>query len=285
MATTAPPSSGPAPVPVPGVPVPRRRRSGPVRDFLEEAGELLVFAGQSLAAIPGTFRYISEALRQASLMLRGTLVLLFVMNAFLGMTLTNVAYFLLRTLGASDYLGVVSGYGTPRQIATTMFGYVFTAKVCCGMTAELGAMKIQQEIDAYESTAVDPRKYLVGARLVGVILFVPVAVVVGLIGSIAGSYFEAVVVIHGISSNVLLDVHWSVQTVNDQLFSLVTVFAIAIPTAIVACFYGLRTTGGPAAVGTSVARAIYVNLVILHLIAVFCAVVYYGTNINLPIGG
>lgn len=253
--------------------------------FLEEAGDLITFAGQSLAALPGALRYTSEVLRQASMMLRGTLVLMFVMNAFLGMTLTNVAYFLLRSLGASDYLGVVSGYGTPRQIVTTMFGYVFTAKVCCGMAAELGAMKIQQEIDAYESTGVDPRRYLVGTRLLAVVIFTPVAVAVGLVGSLAGSYFEAVTVIQGIQGNVLTDVHWSVQTVNDQMFAVFTALAIGLPTAIVACFYGLRTTGGPAAVGTSVARSIYVNLVLLHLIAVFCAVVYYGTNIRLPIGG
>jgi len=253
--------------------------------MLREAGDLTIFFWQSLAAMPASLRYTSECLRQAAMMAQGTMLLIFAMNAFLGMTLANVLYFLLRTLGASDYLGALSGYGTPRQIVTTMFGYVFTAKVCCGMAAELGAMKIQQEIDAYQSTGVDERQYIVGTRLVGALIFAPLAVAVGLIGSIAGTYFETVTVIQGISGHVLLDVHWSVQTLSDQVFALVTTVAIALPTAIVACFYGLRTSGGPAAVGDSVARSIYVNLVLLHLIAVFAAVVYYGPDLRLPIGG
>jgi phospholipid/cholesterol/gamma-HCH transport system permease protein len=94
-----------------------------------------------------------------------------------------------------------------------------------------------------------------------------------------------VVLLHGIPGNVLLDVHWSVQTLADYFFTLITITAIAVPTALIACFYGLRTTGGPAAVGGSVARSVLVNIVLLHLIAAFFAVLVYGTDLRLPIGG
>ena len=275
MAVTATPAPEAAPA------LPATRREG----ILHEAGDLMIFAGQSFAALPGTLRFASEGLRQASMMLAGTLPLLFIMNVFQGMSVANAGYFLLRSIGASDYLGLLSGYVGPRQLATCMFGYVFTAKICCGMAAELGAMKIQQEVDAYEATGVDPRRYLVGTRLWGVILFLPVAAIVAIIGNLAGTYFDAVVLLGGIPGNVLLDVHWSVQTWLDYLFTFATCVAIAIPTAIVACFYGLRTRGGPDAVGSSVARSMLVNIVLLHLVAAVFAVVWYGTNLRLPIGG
>ncbi|MCW3016204.1 MAG: hypothetical protein JWO02_3296 [Solirubrobacterales bacterium] len=256
-----------------------------MRGFLRETGDLVVFVGQALRALPGSARYFSEALRQASMMLRGTMVLMFVMHVFLGISVTNFAFVFLRSIGASDYLGVISGFDGPRQLVPSMFGYVFTGKICCGIAAELGAMRIQQEIDALETTGVDPLRYLVGTRLLGVLLFVPVACVVSLIAVLCGVYLTSVTVYHGIAPNVLLDVNWSVQTVQDQLVTMINVSAMAIITAIVACFYGLRTRGGPAAVGTSVARSLTVNLVLVHVIAVFFAVLFYGTDLNLPIGG
>lgn len=277
MAATA------TPVPGAGAPIARPRAAG--QDRLREVGDLVVFGAQSLAALPATLRYSSEALRQASMMLLGTLPLLFVMNVFQGMSVANAGYFLLRSIGASDYLGLLSGYVGPRQLATCMFGYVFAAKICCGMAAELGAMKIQQEVDAYEATGVDPRRYLVGTRLWGVILFIPLATIVSIVGNVAGTYFDAVILLNGIPGNVLLDVHWNVQTLFDYFFTFITIGAIGITTAIVACFYGLRTTGGPDAVGRSVARSMLVNIVLLHVIASVFAVVIYGTDLRLPIGG
>ena len=258
---------------------------GLVRDFLREMGDLVVFIGQALRALPGSLRYSSEALRQAALILRGTTLLTFVMEIFLGFATTNFAFFFLRSIGASDYMGVVSGYAGPRQLAPSMFAYVFTARVCCGMCGQLGAMKIQQEIDALESTGVDPMRYLVGTRLLGVLIFVPVGAMVALIGILIGVYFTTVTLLHGISPHVLMDVNWSVQTISDQLISMLTMGVIAVVTAMVACFYGLRTVGGPTAVGSSVSRSLYMNLVLLHVIAVFFAVFFYGTNLRLPIGG
>ena len=276
MATAATPAPGAAPL---------EPAARPSTGFLREMGDLVVFAGQTVAALPGSLRYASEGLRQAALMLRGTILLMFVMEIFLGFTTTNFAFFFLRSIGASDYMGVVWGYAGPRQIAPSMFAYVFAARVCCGMAAELGAMRIQQEIDALESTGVDPMRYLVGTRLIGVLVFVPVGAMVALLGCLVGIYLNTVTVLHGIAPNVLMDVGWSVQRLADEAISTLTMGAIAIATATIACFYGLRTRGGPAAVGQSVARSLYMNLVLLHVVAMFFAVFFYGTDLHLPIGG
>jgi len=279
MAATAPPG------PVPLTPAAPARPVGAFRGFLQEMGDLVQFAGRAIVAIPGSVRYTSEALRQAAMMLRGTIALLFVMEIFLGFSTTNFAFFFLRSIGASDYMGIISGYAGPRQLGPTMFAYVFTARVCCGMAAELGAMRIQQEVDALESTGVDPMRYLVGTRLVGVLIFVPIASMVALLAILAGVYLNTVTVLNGIAPHVLMDVNWSTQTIADQFISMATMSAIAVVTAITACFYGLRTRGGPAAVGSSVARSIFMNLVLLHLLSVSFAVFFYGTGLRLQIGG
>lgn len=262
-----------------------RRPDGPVAAALREAGQVTLFGAQAVRALPGSLTYISEGLRQASLMLRGTLPLMFFMQMFQGFVVGTFAFFLLRGIGAGDFFGLVTGIVGPRQVACTMFGYVFAAKIGCGITAELGAMKIQQEVDALESTGVDPLRYLVGTRVIGVLLFAPVAAALSLFAFIAGSYVIVVLILHGLSGNQLMSLHWSVQTMSDTFFVIRTSTLIALTTAIVACFYGLRTSGGPAAVGTSVARSLVVNLVLLHIIAAFFAVMSYGFDSNLPIGG
>lgn len=258
---------------------------GAIQSGITETGELASFTAGSFASVPASLNYFSEALRHASMMLRGTLPLMFVMNVFQGASVANLGFSLLRAIGAGDFFGLLTGYVGPRQTATTMFGYVFAAKIGCGITAELGAMRIQQEVDALSSTGVDPRRYLVGTRILAILMFIPVATIVAVLGNVFGAYLVSVITLQGISGNQLMTVHWSVQTMGDYVFALVTMGSVALACGIVSCFYGLRTSGGPAAVGSAVAKGIVVNLVILHLITAMYAAVVYGTDQRLPIGG
>jgi phospholipid/cholesterol/gamma-HCH transport system permease protein len=274
-----------ASVPIPAPKPAKPKADGPVTAGLREAGELTEFAVDSVRALPGTVRYFSEVMRQAAILVSGTTVLLFCMNAFLGISVVNFGFFFLRSIGASDFTGLATGIVDIRQAATTMFGYVFAAKVCCGLAAEIGSMKIQQELDALDTEGVDPLKYVIGTRMLAVIIFIPLGAAISLIGQTAGSYVAAVIVLKGLSPHGFLDVHWAVQTPIDQFYTFLVIAVIAVVTALVACFYGARTTGGPAAVGRSVARSLMVNLVLVHLIAVTMGVFLYTTNIRLPIAG
>jgi phospholipid/cholesterol/gamma-HCH transport system permease protein len=282
MAIAVRPTPVPTPPPAAPAPVPKDSTVGAI---FREAGELTAFGVRSVGAIPGSLRYVSEVMRQAALIIRGTSMLMLLMNAFLGISVVNFGFFFLRSIGASDYTGLATGYVDIRQCANLMFGYVFAAKVCCGFAAELGAMKINEEIKAYESTGVDTMRYVVGTRLVAVLIFIPIGGIIALLGSTLGSFFAAVVVLHGLSPSGFLDVHWSVQSISDQLYTLIGIWFIAVTTAITACFYGLRTEGGPASVGQTVARSLIVNLVLIHVVGVFWAVLFYGSSIHLPIGG
>lgn len=262
----------------------RRRRAGVLHDFLTEAGELVVFSVQVLLALPGTFRYFSEILRQAALVVRRASVLLVVMNAFLGFSLATFGFFLLRTISGTDLVGVVTGYFTMRQTSVTMFGYVIAGSVCCAIAAELGSAKIQQEIEAYESTAVDPLQLVVGSRVLAVLLFVPLATVLSMLGHLLGSWLDVVVLLDGNTTPQYLSMFFTVFFLEGFLNAAIMVAAIALPCVIVACFYGLRTSGGPAAVGSSVARALMVNLVLVHVISASFGVLFYGQDLRIPFG-
>lgn len=258
---------------------------GPVRGFLREMGELMVFGGQTLKALPGSLKFFSETLRQSALIIRKTSFLLLAMNAFLGFSVASFGFFFLRSIGGGDAVGVFTGLLTQRQVAVTMFGYVISAAVCCRFAAEIGSAKIQQEIDAYSSTGVDPRQIIVGTRVLAVLLFVPIGAVISLIGQLLGNYLDVVILLEGNSSPNFLNTTFSVQSVIGQFYAVFTIAAIAVPCAIVGCFYGMRTKGGPAEVGSGVARSLMVNLVLVHVISAFWGVFFYSGNLQLPIGG
>lgn len=275
-ATTATPAPAPAPA--------ARPKVGAARGFLEEMGELVVFSLRAMRAMVGTPRYFSEVLRLNALMIRRTSFLLLAMNVFLGFSVATFGFFFLRTIGAGDFVGVFTGLLTQRQVSMTMYGYVLSASICCAMAAELGAAKIQQEIDAYESTGVDPMQLIVGTRIMAALLFVPLATVISLIGQNLGNFTDIVVVLQGNSARQFLDVTFSVQSVAGQFYALITFAFMTLPCVLVACFYGLRASGGPADVGKAVAKSLMINLVLVHVISAFFGVFFYGRNLNIPVG-
>jgi phospholipid/cholesterol/gamma-HCH transport system permease protein len=262
----------------------RSAPEGGLKQAVQEAGDLSAFAGSAVRALPGALQYVSETLRQTANMIKGTTFLVFLLNLLFGFEIVNFLFFFLRSIGASDELGIV-GYAAPRQLATTMFAFIFSAKVGCGMTSEIGTMRINQEIDAFESTGVDPMKYVIATRMAATLLFIPYATAISLLALYFGQFFEAVTVLHGLAAASFSQVYWGIQTPVDQIFAMVTISVIAISTTIVACFYGLRTRGGPAAVGDAVARSVVVNLVLGIVIASTFAAGFYGSNLHTSLGG
>jgi phospholipid/cholesterol/gamma-HCH transport system permease protein len=252
---------------------------------LIEVGDLAEFFWLSIVGLRRVPRYLSEVLRQAAILVRGSTVIIFAMVTFIGMAAVTFAYFFLRSAGASDYTGLFSGIVMPRAAVPIMFGYVFSAKVGCGLVAEIGAMRINDEIDAFEVEGVNPMSYVVGTRLIGALIFVPIAVTVGLLGGDIGSLFQAVPVLHATSPGGFLHYHWSAQNLTDNLQAYLNMGSMAMFIVLVSCYYGYNARGGPAGVGAACARSLLVNIVMVHVIATFWVFVFFGINPNLPIGG
>jgi phospholipid/cholesterol/gamma-HCH transport system permease protein len=252
---------------------------------LRETGELARFSGRTILWLPSSAGFASETLGNAARVIRGTLPVTILLNMCLGASIVNFAFFFLRGIGASDYTGVASGFATVYVCAPIMFGYVFTAKVCCGMAADLAAMQVQEEIDAIEAMGVDHIRFVVGTRVLAALIWTPIGTAIGLLTMTLGSYLDATVILKGMSAPQFFGPHWEVQTLGNQLYVLALNGTVAVVGSVVACFYGLRTRGGPAEVGRSVAQACMVNLVLVHVIVGLLAAMVYGTNLTLPIGG
>jgi phospholipid/cholesterol/gamma-HCH transport system permease protein len=271
--------------PIPTPPPASSRPPGVVQGGMIEIGEMTTFAKDAIVGLRHVPRYFSEVLRQAAILVRGSTLIIFAMVTFIGMAAATFAYFFLRSAGATDYTGLFTGIVMPRAAVPIMFGYVFSAKVGCGLVAEIGSMRINEEIDAFEAEAIPPMSYVVGTRLIGALLFVPIAVTVGLLGGDLGSLFQAVPVLHATSPGGFLHYHWSAQNLVDNLQAYLNMGSMAMFIVLVSCFYGYRTSGGPAGVGAACARSLLVNIVMVHVIATFWVFMFFGTDPHLPIGG
>jgi phospholipid/cholesterol/gamma-HCH transport system permease protein len=166
-----------------------------------------------------------------------------------------------------------------------MFGYIFAAKVGSGLVAEIGSMRISNEIDALDSVGIDPMKYVVGTRLVAVMLCVPLIYIASMVTGLIGGYLVCTVQLGDLSGAQYLEGYFSSQALIDNIYSIIKGVTIAEGITFVALYYGYRARGGPVGVGNAVARAMMINLVLIHVLAAFWSSVFWGTSAGYPGGG
>ena len=271
----------------------RRAIKAPV-GLLDTLGEQLLFYIKALAWTPRTIRrYKKETMRllaevvfgSGSLaVIGGTVGVIVALCFFTGTEVGLQGYTALDQLGIGPYTGFLSAYFNTREIAPLVAALALSATVGCGFTAQLGAMRISEEIDALEVMAVPSLPYLVTTRiLAGLVAVVPLYVI-GLMSSYIATYSIEVFYFGqspGTYSHYFhlflppLDVVWS--------FFKVLVFAVAV--ILIHCYYGYNASGGPAGVGVAVGRAVRSAIVVINIIDFFLSLAIWGSNVTVRLAG
>jgi phospholipid/cholesterol/gamma-HCH transport system permease protein len=258
---------------------------GPVIAVLTEAAEIGRFFGMTIREIPGAFRYSGEILRQAGLLITGSAAIICFMLFMMGTTCGTEANYVLRGYGATSYSGVFTSYCAVREMIPYMWGYILSAKIGCGFAAEIGAMRIQDEIDAMESIGVNPLRFVVATRLLAGWLVFPFIWVLGTAAEILANYLIIVVQIGEVSQGGWENVMWLFSTPKDFFFSFVRIMVSGTVIVMLGMFYGYRASGGPVGVGTATARSMILNLVLLHVMGAAMTMLFWGLKPNAPVGG
>jgi phospholipid/cholesterol/gamma-HCH transport system permease protein len=257
-----------------------------LRSGTEEVGRLTSHSIRSIRELVPTLRYAAEILRQAGILLTGSALILVGMEVVIGGECGLFTAYLSKSFGASGAVGLFSLVCDEREMFPYMFGYILAAKVGCGLVAEIGSMRIAEEIDAMEVMGIPAIRYVVGTRLFAAIIVLPIAYLMCLAAGTFGSYFVIVVQIGNVSS-----AGWAsgafgpAHTIGLDFESLVKAMAIGITIILVGTYYGYTASGGPVGVGKATARSMMVNLVMIHFIGGSLSLLFWGTNVKLPIGG
>jgi len=263
-------------------------------NWLDTLGDQLSFYLRALAWIPRTLRrYMRETMRilaevsfgsGALAVIGGTIGVMVGMTVFTGTVVGLQGYAALDQIGTAAFSGFASAYINTREVAPLVAGLALSATVGAGFTAQLGAMRISEEIDALEVMGVPSLPFLVTTRIIAGFVAVIPLYIIGLLSSYLASR-SIVVYFYGQSAgtydhyfNLFLppqDVFWS--------FGKVLIFAVVI--ILVHCYYGYRASGGPAGVGVAVGRSVRTTIVTAALLNFFIGFAIWGTNVTVRIGG
>jgi len=244
--------------------------------FVRVFGEL--FSGRVL-------KFFGEALRQAGILILGSLLVIWSLGFIFGLQCGIEGAYFNRSLGAPAYAGVFSAWCDLRELIPYAFGYMMAAKVGTGLVAEIGAMRITDEVDALEVMGISSMTFLCGTRLLAALMVLPFAYVAAIGAGFFASYLAVVQQIGEVSSGGYFLIFWMFQNPPDLLYSLIKAMVMAVFIVVVGLYYGYTAGGGPVGVGTARAKSMVLYSGMVHLIGMVGTQLFWGSNPRAPIGG
>src|SRR5881394_1337170 len=254
------------------------------RDWIASFGEIAKFCARVLRDVYG-LRFFGEALRQAGILILSSTIVIWGLVFIIGLQCGIEGAYFNRSVGAPAYAGVFSAWCDLRELVPYAFGYMMAAKVGTGIVAELGSMRISDEIDALEVMGIPSMTFLCATRLLAAWIVLPLIYVASVGCGFFASYLAVVQQIGDVSSGGYFLIFWVFQNPPDLLFSMIKGMVMATAIVLVGCYYGYNAGGGPVGVGTATAKSMVMNIVLVHLIGMLGTQLFWGANPRAPIGG
>jgi len=251
---------------------------------LEVAGEIVLFSLRAVAAIPRALRYQREIWWYAAFLAVSSSPVALVMTYFTGSECSVEAYYSLHQLGGAESLaGVFNALCDTREITPLFFGFAIGAKIGCGLVAELGTMRVNEEIDALETMGVPAVPFLVTTRMIAALMVIPLMYVFALATSYLGSFIVQHYQIGVVSDGIYSAYFWRYSNLLDLFYSMVKAVIFAFLVISVGLYYGYHVTGGAVGIGRSVAKTMAVSLLLTTVVNAVLTNIFWGHTPNLPI--
>nr|WP_067473065.1 ABC transporter permease [Actinomadura hibisca] len=261
---------------------------------LDAPGDQLLFYLRALLWTPRTIRrYLKEVQRLLAEVsfgsgglgvIGGTIGVMIAMTLATGMIVGLQGYSALQQIGTAAFTGFASAYFNTREIAPLVSGLALSATVGAGFTAQLGAMRISDEVDALEVMGIPSLPYLVTTRIVaGAVAIVPLYGI-GLLCSYVASR-QVTVWFNGQSAGTYDHYFGLFLAPADVLLSFLKVLIFSVLVILSHCYYGYRAVGGPAGVGRAVGRAVRTSIVLISVTDFFLSLAIWGTTTTVKVAG
>jgi phospholipid/cholesterol/gamma-HCH transport system permease protein len=262
--------------------------------LLDRIGDQTLFFGKAIAGTPHAIshfgreivRLIAEISMGAGVlaMIGGTLVIVSFLTLATGGVLAVQGYSSLGNIGIEALTGFLSAFINVRIAAPVIAGIGLAATFGAGVTAQLGAMRINEEIDALEAMGIRPVEYLVSTRLVAGMTAITSLYSIAVLMSFLASRFTTVVLFG--QSGGLYD-HYFNTFLNpiDLLWSFLQAILMALAILLIHTFYGYFASGGPSGVGAAVGNAVRTSLIVVVSVTLLVSLAVYGSNGNFNLSG
>ncbi|BBZ59127.1 ABC transporter permease [Mycolicibacterium monacense] len=271
----------------------RRKVDGWVNGW-NRIGTQTQFYGETIKGIwDAVVHYRTEVVRliaQMSLgvgalaVIGGTIVIVGFLTLSAGSLIAVQAYSQLQQVGVEALAGFTSAFLNVRLVSPLVAGIGLAATIGAGATAQLGAMRISEEVDALEVMGIRSVAYLASSRvLAGVIVVIPlycIAVLAAFAATRTGT-----TLVYGQSTGVYDHYFYTFLNPTDLIYSFLQAISMAVVVMLVHTYYGFTATGGPAGVGEAVGRAVRTSLVAAVFVTLFVSLAIYGQSGNLNLSG
>lgn len=258
------------------------------------AGHQIRFFVQSFAAIPFTLRHysseVSRLLRDitwgtgALIVGGGTVGVMGVLAVATGASVGIEGHTALDVLGFSPLTGFVSAYANTREIAPLIAAVAFASQAGCRYTAQLGSMRISEEIDALESIAIKPLPYLVTARMIAAFIAIIPLYLFGLAASYVATQ-TILTVAYGQPSGTYSHYFHTFLVPGDIALSVLKAVVFAVLVTLIHCYYGYFAAGGPEGVGVAAGHAIRASIIVIAVTNMFLTLAFWGFDPGVRISG
>ncbi|WBP92268.1 ABC transporter permease [Mycolicibacterium neoaurum] len=261
---------------------------------LGRVGDHTLFYGRALAGVPHAFvHYRREIIRLiaeismgagALAMIGGTVVIVGFLTLAAGGTLAVQGYSSLGDIGIEALTGFLAAFINVRISAPVVAGIGLAATFGAGVTAQLGAMRINEEIDALDAMAIRPVEYLVSTRIVAGMIAITPLYSIAVILSFAASKLTTVG-LFGQSAGLYNHYFSTFLNPVDLLWSFLQAILMAIAVLLVHTYFGYFATGGPSGVGVAVGNAVRTSLIVVISVTLLVSLSIYGSNGNFNLSG
>jgi phospholipid/cholesterol/gamma-HCH transport system permease protein len=265
-----------------------------VLNALADVGSFASFSAEAVSVTPITLKkYPKEVMRQltdiawgsgAILVGGGTIGVMILLSIAAGTSLGIEGFNGLELIGLAPLTGFISAAVSTREIAPLIAALALAAQVGCRFTAQLGSMRLHEEIDALAVMAVQPMRYLVTTRVLAAMIAIVPLYLIGLIGSYIAA--QATVVLLFDQSGGTYDHYFSAFIQGrDIALSVVKIVVFAFAVALIHCWYGFNASGGPQGVGEATGRAIRASIVVVVVLDMVLTLLFWGASPGFRISG
>ncbi|MBL7069439.1 MAG: ABC transporter permease [Candidatus Omnitrophica bacterium] len=207
-----------------------------------------------------------------------SLIIAFFVAMFTGVVIAMQTAPQLATFGGTVYVASLVAVSIARELGPVLTALVVAGRVGSAMTAELGTMKVSEQIEALETIALNPVRFLVVPRFLALCVMLPCLTIIADFAGIIGGFIVGVFSLH-ISPALYIDVTFRFLTAKDVTTGLVKAFVFAVTIAMIACYKGLNTKGGAEGVGKSTTQSVVISFILIILFDCILTGIFYFTKV------
>jgi len=229
---------------------------------MEEAGKMMVLLLQTLSWIIRPPLQAREILKQMEEIGVRSFPVIAITAAFTGMVLALQSFTGFKRFGAESMVGTVVALSVTRELGPVLTGLMVSGRVGSAMAAELGTMRVTEQIDALYTLATNPIKYLIVPRFLAAMIMLPILVVFADVIGILGGYLVSVQVL-GTNPTLYVRRTWDYLESNDIYTGLLKAIIFGVMIATASCYHGFTAQGGAEGVGRATTKAVVLSSLLI----------------------